>query len=1283
MLRWVLLLLCGLLAAPILAAGVEIVDLPTEVDARYDLTWDMIVDAPPLTPLQLDVEKAADGSGYLLRFEKGKVICQQTGAKASLPPIVASCTMQGNARYAFSLKRRPDKMALLMNHRLLLCAPAPRLGGAGFAFRGVPSGSAVVNARYHNIDRQIFGDDFMRTEAARRVLTNPTSWVEDDTWKVAHFLKDWPGQSPKDPKSGAPMLNPWQLSVFQVISTSTNGFWLLYRGVGPSWVIASPQTVYPTWDSYYFESAVRPEYDSIIGIIAAFQDNKNYLLFRWKQREYTTENTGAPRAELIAMIDGRPTVLASSPRGFDPTQWYNLRINLDWQRVQALVDGEVLLDAKNPGNIEGRVGLYADCSSNPKRPPVDEVTAQMYVTTDDAGHTTNDAADAMRTSSMVYFDDVRVGDLTAVPDLLTGSQYATTTTGVWKTDGDALVNKVAGQMIAGPLSWLYDAPTKNAAPRAIISEGNRYIASVDVQIPSNGNAGLLFGLNASSAGYGWVVTPSGQRLCLVDGGKWSAPIDTSLVKVSPGEWAHLTARVDGAYVSLFYNNQRVMENIDPQRLGGRCGIFATTPGAQFRNLSVTVPDPVSYRVVIHDSFNQDKWLITWASAESDWYPAFIPAQYITPGVPPLGAIPHAVIGPASPLPTETPGLYWHKGGNYGDLRVLIPISRETLNGQTVYLATNYNPKSGYQVNISPGENGGQAQLMRNEQAIGVYPFTLSPKMRLIFARRGNYLLLINQTLDAEDTGTEPIVQKEQLVFAYRDRQPLHAEMVGFNVTTQKLPAAKIIVESNRLQDTFETSPIHWLVESGVWAVMNRFSCQPWWNWFGGFGPNTPTVWCKYRLDGDQTFESYTGVKMQFDNMTEEYQRRYRDMNVTICADGSHLNSGYSVIRNSHPGGRTVTLLMRKDVVVKESTDPTHLLPQNGIGHRMWFATRIEKRGKEIKVFLDNKLAMTYVDPDPLPGGYAGVWTLNNGIMVGRVNLSAEKMTMGMPRAAAPLAIQENIENLPTPQLTMNDVPVAVATFEDGLDGWKERPGFTGRLVRERVADALHGSNTYLKVVNTYPAGDCSVNVTSEVRDLRATPVFHLDYCFDPGTMVNLYVRKDETLYEFRLTGKEAQEPNVFTVPGQLFCRADGRWHHLEYNLGDPLDAAITKRKGAKPTDLRVSEIILADWSSSADARYFGFGLNSGGTVMRFDNSAFTPVVTGPVTVKWTSPEGGAFFRTGLDNQPYGMATRETNDASFVVPVAADLRFFHVQAKRPKGNYGPIVHLPISAWPKTK
>lgn len=1241
--RWFLIAILICLVAPTYAA-VEIIDLPDAAEEPYDLTWEMTVNAPLTTPLLLNVEQ-----GYQLRLTATQVSWEQTGKSST--QVKAAVRLDGGKHYTLVLKRRPDTVALLVNHRLALCAPAPALGQGKLAFRQVPAGVTIDSARYRNVGRIALGDDFMRPESQTRLLVNPNSWVEDDTWKVAYYRKDNPGADPRDPKTNAPLVAPWQLSIFNnyMNTTTTNGFWFLYRGVGPSWVIANPTQCYPSWDQYFVEASVRPEYDSAIGLIAAYQDNKNYLLFRWQQREYVP--SGTPLAQMIAVVDGKQQVIATNLTGFDPMQWYRLRINLGWKSVQALVDGKVLMEAQNPGGVEGRVGLYADGAASPNRPKVDDLTASMYVSTDEkTGRTINEAADALRTNSMVYFDDVRVGNWLAVPDAVTDGGYPVERTGKWNVNDGVIEARNPGRLLSGSYSW------------------GRYTAATRVKIPRNGYAGLFIHMTPRGDGYVWVLTPEGQKLQPVKDNTWQREVDRSSLGLQPGEWGDLRVEADGSYLALYFNNQLVMEHYDPAHTAGRCGLLAPVNGVQFSALSVTMQEPKRHTKVINDAFNKDKWLVTWSSAEADWYPSFPPRAYVTPA-----GMPHAMIGAAAPLPTDQAGLYWHKGGHYHDLRVTIPASTDLFAGQILHLSSNYDGSKGYRVLLGKANGQGTAKLQRDGGDVGDYPFKLTAKSQLVFARRGSYLLLSVQDLDPEQS--TPSVVAERLVFAYKDPEPLKASMIGFTVTTPSLPAANVQVESDRIEDTFEAAPSGWLTESGVWAVMARYSCQPQWNWFGGFGVNTPTVWSKYRLDGDQIVEVYMGIKMQYDNMPEEYARRYRDVNVTICSDGSHLSSGYSLIRAGRAGNQQVTMLLRKGLVVKTSSLAEHLLPQKDQGHREWFATRLEKRGGEIKVYLDNKLAMTYTDPDPLPGGYMGVWTLNNGIMLGRANLSAEKITLGTPRAAAPLAVQQILPPQTAPSVNIAGAPVTPCTFETDMDGWKERAGITARLLRERVTDAARGTNTYLKVINMYPAGDFSVSACSTPRDLTATPFLHFDYCFDPGVQINLYVRKDNTWYEFLLSGKEAQEPNVYTV-GPLPTTADGNWRHQSVNLGAVLKEVIAKQTGKTPDNTTVQEIIFADWSTSPDMRQYGFGSNRGGLAARFDNFVLMPAVKDTTTLAWQKATNAQTWRTSIDTNPFGMPNTESANLNTTVEFQTGTRYFHLQAKEANGKWGPMVSVPI-------
>jgi hypothetical protein len=966
--RWVFLTLCSLLA--VWGHAVEIIDLLDTLDAAYDLTWTMPTPQDPAAALRIDVERNARGQGYQLTLT-GTTVTWTSRQERRLPltrtlPPATNAT----AQMTYTLKRRPGTVAVLVNHRCVLVAPAPPIDDGALAMAPA-EGITLGEVRYRNVEPCRFGDDFMRPEALERFIASLGSWTEDAIWQVAFFRKADPVTDPTDPETGFSLTNPWQLSLYPVPRTTTNGFWLLYTGTGPSWVVATPTLVPPHADRYSVEAAVKPEYCSEVGLIAAYQDARNFLRFRWRPRDHTA----AARAILEAYIDGEPRILATASRGFAPEQWCRMRINLGWQRVQVVIDDLVLLESDNPGPAEGRVGLYADGSDTPWRPVIDQMTATMYSGTDEkTGQVINDAAEAMRSTSCIYFDDVRVSPWVAVDDLF-ASGYTTAQTGTWQRQEDGTVTATAGRYVTAQ------------------EDASSYAFEAQLQLPAQGEAGLLFHLDEEDAGYAWLLTPSGQRLCPIRKGALGTPLSQASTPIAPDTWVTLRVEARGSYVAMYCDGQRVMEHDDPARTGGRCGTLVRKGLAHFRQVAIT-PLASPYRPFqVHAGFDGDKWLAIWSSAEADWYPDQLPTTLRTP----QGDL-HTAIGAAAPLPTDQSGLYWHKGAHYHDLRITLPLTTDGLAGQQVLLTTNYQAHQGYRLELHPSPAGGLVKLYRQAAVVGEAAVPMTARTRLVVERLGSYLRVSAHQLDPEECLGEPSLLREDRLVVYRDPHPLPAEQVGFVVTTPALPAARVTIDSDRIREAFEASPVDWVTQSGIWAVMARYTCTPYWNWFGGFGAGTPTVWSKYRLEGDQVVEAYLGVKMLQVGADAEYYRRYRDLNLTICADGQHVNTGYTVIRHGRRDGRPTTMLLRNGQVVQTSTAAEHLLP---MGHRQWFPTRIEKRGGEIKVFLDNRLAMTYVDPEPLSGGYTAIWSVDNGIMIGRVNLSAARMTRGEPQAFTP------------------------------------------------------------------------------------------------------------------------------------------------------------------------------------------------------------------------------------------------------------------------------------------
>ena len=211
-----------------------------------------------------------------------------------------------------------------------------------------------------------------------------------------------PGRAmPIQPVRHSSKQSPWHLSAFsQMLLPPQMPSGCFIRALSPPGWWQTRISPHPNWDRYYVEAAVKPDYESSVGLLAAYQDERNYLLFRW----HPESSASNERALLIAMIDGKGQTLAACAKGFSPEQWYRIRLNIDWQHVEVLLDDAVLLVAKNIGAVEGRIGLYADNVKNPRRPVIDQATTNLYAgKSPDTGAEVNALSEVVRSVELCIF----------------------------------------------------------------------------------------------------------------------------------------------------------------------------------------------------------------------------------------------------------------------------------------------------------------------------------------------------------------------------------------------------------------------------------------------------------------------------------------------------------------------------------------------------------------------------------------------------------------------------------------------------------------------------------------------------------------------------------------------------------------------------------------------------------------------------------------------------------------------------------------------------------------
>jgi len=637
------------------------------------------------------------------------------------------------------------------------------------------------------------------------------------------------------------------------------------------------------------------------------------------------------------------------------------------------------------------------------------------------------------------------------------------------------------------------------ADESLITSGQYFWTDYTVEAAArtlDGAFGVAFGVRDSKHYYA-LEWASALRLVRVWSGVRSVLAERTAAPL-PNQHYLLRVSLDGPIVTAFVDDAQVLRAEVPELSWGRIGLYARDgKGAYFDDVRVepTSRFAVASRALTTSTkFQGDKIMHKWADPKSNWQ--------------------------------EHGGSHWHGYVFPGQVLLRSPWDR----GRSLSLevsAQSRRARSGYSLDVD-GKTG-RAELRRGEVTVATAHSKKPPS-----------------TWELERRGAAVTVRADgQAVAKHSDPKPLLGSLV--RVAGTDVPLDKVQAESDSvLEYAFDRMPVDWLVATGRWGIMNRWICNPRWSWFGGRSKQLAAVWHKRAFDGDVSLDAFVGFEMV--PMERGAFERTTDFGLTLCGDGLGLASGYAL----HVGGEgnRVTRLYRRGRVVAESRDKAARFPSRGLlgenfdVHRDWYHVHFSKQGDTIAVRLNEKPALTYRDPDPLPAGQTAVWVVNNGVLLARVRLAGT-------RVHEPLFA-------PSPRRVLSD-----GRWTNLVDGQ-----VTAHLRR------LPGTDDGYRIESLGAGPPTVVSVFGPI-DLAQSPVLSFDCRIGADMHVDPFVDVRGVRHRIHLTGVAPSAAAPLTIGQIAGVKADGQWHRATF----PVLASLRTRY-PDWQDLAVERFGFAapDWS---------------------------------------------------------------------------------------------------------
>ncbi len=869
------------------------------------------------------------------------------------------------------LEKRPNRWSLMADGQFLaggdLSGPVEK---AAFGARG--EALKISDLRYQPVPDIYFTDTFMRTPE------DPTNWTElSGTWQVSvlrnpllsanAFFYRASGATPAAPKAEAGATPAALPAATTAVPDKAMPVPDLPRdAAAPPAEVAAPVGASIVgewfWSGLCLTVACKPAAAGAAGFYLCYRGPEDYYLFRW-----TSADSQKPVKQMIRRLAGKETVLAEAGGGDAPDQWYNLSALTGCGWAQVSVDDSPIFTLRDAGLTYGKVGLR-----------VEGVGEAAF----------DDVLVESRSAEMLDFSESYLRRC-----LSSGGEWMPLARAPWDPE-------------AWPGGVVVESPAQS---RLMWGESNwrNYRLQVQLGTWEKGSMGLVFRyqdeLNYCTAR--WV---KGEKN-LIQIWRREEGKDALLAETTTPEGGgprRFGVATDGWDITVSVDSRPALTTADYAFPRGRMGLFAE--GIDVGAFSEVTYDFLPGRAPVvntHEAFAAETSMSIWSDALSDW--------------------------DKKPLKEEGrkgTDLFWRRTPFEGDVRVdarmseLPPLQSElglVLNGDGERLPGAAMPMPAAKSAATPvaaPAPAADAPVPSEEKLAEGYLARLSRpaadkpcSVELLNAG----VLLGQADLDWKEgpmslslmrTGSKIIVAAggKPLLSCSETAAPA-GRRVGWYSRAVAVEMQDIDIYSDKLMDYgFNAAPTDWRTGGGIWEVANKWQCDPRWSFFSGRSDGLAVLWNKRPLRGDFTIEFFVGNKMdQKRGNTYEYAQ---DMNISVCADGKDLTSGYSFLFGGF--GNTVTCVYRQAQRWNLPATGHEILIDRRNLHRKWYHVAIARKGNQFEMRIDDKLVLSAADPEMLPEGHWAIWTYNNGLMIARVRVTAEEIgPRDSPDIPWPLAIQ--------------------------------------------------------------------------------------------------------------------------------------------------------------------------------------------------------------------------------------------------------------------------------------